>query len=143
MSESDTGTVAPIESCEINLEYSDRVTLAIQQHGVPLVDGILITNRSEKPIDDVTVTVSLENDECAPWSRHLSRLDPLHLTRVEPDTLALTARQLASRTEAERTRVIVELSTSEARYQRGFPIDVLPFDQWPGVGHLPEISARL
>lgn len=106
-----------------------------------LVDSVILTNTSESLIENITVTVSLENDECLPWTRQISRVESGSTFRVEPEDLKLSAKSLAFRTEAERTSILVLVETDEKSCSSTFQVDLLPFDQWPGIGHYPELTA--
>lgn len=161
----------------IALEYADRVNFGMQQNGVPLVDSVTITNNSGGPMEDVVVTLSLQNGECEPWVGRVARIETSATCKLNPKTLSLNAEHLAKRTEAERTHMRVEVrcaskeekeapstnatDTAEAssantpanenqpaknsRPQRMahrlFPVDLLAFDHWPGVGHWPAMTA--
>ncbi|MCL4219738.1 MAG: DUF3320 domain-containing protein [Phycisphaerales bacterium] len=127
-------------SIAIELEYCERANLALQQHGVPLVDAVVLTNTGEKPCDDLHISLSLENGE-ASWTGRLLRIEPGQMHRLVPEQLQLSAASLCARTETERTSIVVAVEWSGQTAMRSFPIDVLAFDQWPGAGHYPDLTA--
>lgn len=127
-------------SIAIELEYCERANLAMQQHGVALVDAILLTNTGEQPCDELHVSLTLENGE-ASWTGRLLRIEPGQMHRLVPEQLQFSATSLSVRTEAERTSIIVAVEWSGQTATRTFPIEVLAFDQWPGAGHFPELTA--
>ena len=131
----------PTLPCEIALAYSDRVSFAMQQNGVPWVDSVALTLKHTTPIEDITIRLSLDNDEAEPWVGRLARLDPETQIALTPDTFVLSAKTLAMRTEAERTAIVCEVTSAEGAMKKIFPIDLLAFDQWPGVGYFPELTA--
>ncbi len=126
---------------QIALEYSNRINFAMQQNGVPLIDAVLITNSSDRLIEDLSIEVVLENGECESWTGRVARIGPDATYRLKPEGLYLNAKRLATRTEAERTTFHVKLATGDLSLDKTFPVDLLAFDQWPGIGHYPELTA--
>jgi very-short-patch-repair endonuclease len=122
-------------------EYADRVNFGMQQNGVPLVRELAITNDDRERLVDLLVSVSLENDECERWQARVASLEVGATYRLEPRGLSLSGRRLATRTEAERTSLIVEVACGSLSRRHTFAIELLAFDQWPGVGHWPEMTA--
>ncbi len=139
-SDATAAAAKPLE-CAIELEYSDRVNFAMQQNGVPLVDSIRITSRNAEAIDDLVIELALGNGDAAPWSGRLSRLAPDETASLSPTGFALRGAALASRTEAEVTEIVCRVVSGDRRAERSFAVDLLAFDQWPGVGHWPELTA--
>jgi very-short-patch-repair endonuclease len=125
----------------IDIVHSDRVNFAMQQHGVPLVHQITITNNSTEPLEDLTLSIRMVNGECEPFATRISRIEADEQYTLAPSGLALRAKELASRTEAERTQLEAALTCGQQTMTRSWDVDVLAFDQWPGIGHLPEIIA--
>lgn len=128
-------------ACDIELEYSDRANFAMQQNRVPLVDRVRLTLREPEPVENLTIELELENGDAEPWVGRLARLEPDRSVSLAPDSFVLAARQLATRTEAERSSLHCQVSTATGAVRRSFPIDLLAFDQWPGVGHFAELTA--
>ncbi|MGP1272029.1 MAG: DUF4011 domain-containing protein [Phycisphaerales bacterium] len=124
------------------VEYTDRVNFAMQQHGVPLVSEVAITNAGETAVSGVDVGLTLGDGLCEPWSARLERLEAGGTFRVAVDGFGLRAESLALRTEAERATLCAMASAAcgSAATAR-FEVDVLAFDQWPGVGRYPELTA--
>src|SRR5690606_9216372 len=61
---------------------------------------------------------------------------------IEPKELSLRAKELATRTEAERTALIVKLAgTALAPVTKRVGIELLAFDHWPGGAYYPELLA--
>ena len=125
----------------IEVEYADRVNFAMQQDGVPLVERISLTNNDEAVLENVVIKVTLENGDCTPWSQQIDRIDSGNIFNIEPDDLRLSARSLATRTEAERTALLIVVESNGRSVCKDFPIELLAFDQWPGVGLYPELLA--
>lgn len=123
----------------IRLDYSDRVNFAMQQNKVALVDWLTIRNDGEQAVHSLSVVIALENDAGTAWSTRIERIEAGESFKVEPTDLALSGARLAQQTEAERTRIRVSVESPQGDAEAWFPIDILAFDQWPGVGHFPEL----
>ncbi len=125
----------------IHAEYADRVNFAMQQNGVPLIDAIVLGNQTKSPIEDIELHISLENGDCEASTRHIARVDAGSTIRITPDDFTLNAARLRTRTEAERTELVAIANTADLSARVSFPVDLLAFDQWPGIGHMPELTA--
>lgn len=126
--------------CSVELVYSDRVNFAMQQNGVPLVDSVRITSRHPQSIEGLTIELLLDNAEAEPWTGRIERLAAGATVALSPDGFSLSAKQLATRTEAERTSITCRVSADSLECRSSFPVDLLTYDQWPGVGHYPELT---
>ena len=58
---------APGLPINIAVDFCVRVNFAMQQHAVPLVESVTLTNTGGDAIDSITVSISLENEAAAPW----------------------------------------------------------------------------
>ena len=141
MIETDTATPDTPLSCELELEYNDRVNFAVQQSGAPLVDAVLLTNTGEETLEDLAVTLTIASGGAEPWEGRLSRLDPGVTARLTPERWRLSAESLATRTEGEQTTLSVRAESHDRSIEKPFDLDLLAYDQWPGGGHLPELTA--
>ena len=140
---SSPGAMPAVEALRLRFEaeYAPRVNFAMQQNGVPLIERITLTNESPQPLEAVTVTAALESGECEPWTARIERIEPGGAFHLEPSGLGLRAGGLAARTEAQRTAIILSAEAGGARARKSLPIDLLPYDQWPGIGLYPELLA--
>ncbi|MFK7789237.1 MAG: DUF4011 domain-containing protein, partial [Phycisphaeraceae bacterium] len=145
MSIDEQDTPAPTQpaelGCEISLQYSDRVNFAMQQNATPWVDRVTVTSTSEQVLEDLALTLSLDTGEAEPWKARLARLDPGSSATISAEEFSLDVQQLARRTEAQRCKIICEVSCEEAITRSSHPVDLLAFDQWPGVGYFAELTA--
>lgn len=131
----------PALACEVSLEYSDRVNFAMQQNGVALVDRITLTSSHPEPLEDLTITLSLDNDEADPWTTRLARLDPGSSVTLSAEAFTLSIKQLATRTEAQRCAIVCEVGCEQGTARVSNTVDLLAFDHWPGVGYFAELTA--
>lgn len=94
------------------------------------------------PLEDVEVRLSLTGELSEVWSRRIDRLDPGRPVTFETVDLPLRGDTLAHCTERERATLVVEVRAGESVIaERREPVDVLAFDEWAGLGSLPEILA--
>ena len=128
-------------ACNAALEYSDRVNFAMQQNGVPLVDRLTLTSLSDTPLKDLTVRLSLDNGEAEPWTTRLARLDPGTSATLGAEDFTLSVQQLATRTEAQRCKIVCVVSCEQGLSHTTYPVDLLALDQWPGVSYYAELTA--
>jgi very-short-patch-repair endonuclease len=143
---SDVPPALPLESppelsCSIELQYSDRVNFAMQQNGVPIVDRVTLTSSHDEPLEELTIKLSLDNDEAEPWTARLARLDPGSSAALNAEEFSLSVKQLATRTEAQHAKIIAEVTCGQDHARSTEPVDLLAFDQWPGVGYFAELTA--
>jgi len=133
----------------------------MQQNGVRLVEEVRITSEADRPLEDLVVTLELDNGEADAWTGRLSRIDPGATATLKAAEFALSAKALATRTEAERSAIVATVACtarngSNARPTRdganggtdssrtcrkSFPVTLLAFDEWPGVAHNPRCTA--
>ena len=131
----------PELACVVTLEYSDRVNFAMQQNGVALIDRITLNSSHTEPLEDLTIKLSLDNDEAEPWTARLARLDPDASATLSAEAFTLSVKQLTTRTEAQRCTITCEVTCAKGQSRATHPIDLLAFDQWPGVGYFAELTA--
>jgi hypothetical protein len=127
--------------CTVEIEFADRVSFAMHQNGVPLVESVRVVSRHAEALEDVLLELSLANGEAEPWSARLERLAAGGTATFEPKDFVLASQMLASRTEAERSEVRCRVECGEASCERSFALELLAFDQWPGIGYFPDLTA--
>lgn len=125
----------------VTLEYADRVNFGMHHNGLALVQNVILTNTQAVTLNDLSITIRLENQECQPWTTRLDRLDPGITHTLSARELKLNPSVLAVRTESQRTQLIVQIDSPNASLTRTFPTDLLAFDHWPGIGHWPQMTA--
>ncbi|MCA9272919.1 MAG: hypothetical protein KDA31_07740, partial [Phycisphaerales bacterium] len=141
MTETEPASPVPPLECRIELDYNDRVNFAVQQSGAPLIDSIRVTNAGAEPIEDLVLTARLMSGIADTWTERLARIEPGVTAMLTPSRWRLSAESLATRTEGERTAIGVRAESKGRSSQATFELDLLAFDQWPGGGHLPELTA--
>lgn len=157
----------PTPEVHIELVLDDRVNVAMQHNAVPVVKLLTLTliepdteetaeaspaettdasetgqAQSTEPLEDIEVRLSLTGELSEVWSRRIDRLDPGRPVTFETVNLPLRGDTLAHCTERERASLVIEVRTGDRIIaERREPVDVLAFDEWAGLGSLPEILA--
>jgi very-short-patch-repair endonuclease len=125
----------------IEVRHADRLCYAMQQSAVPWLHQLTLHNDGDEALRELVVKVELvdfsERVEC--------RVDSLpagaSLELDAPD-LPLRADAFASLLERARTELVVQvLDGDDVLAQRTQPIDVLAYNEWPGLEALPSLLA--
>jgi very-short-patch-repair endonuclease len=129
-------------SNEVNFIYTPAINYAFQQNHVPTIRELTITNKSEGDWKDIILTISSEPDFAEEWKAELAFLGPLQSQQFTNIPLLVSTKFLAELTEKIKGNLKLTIRMGdEITYQETYPIEILPFDQWPGVSILPEIMA--
>ena len=126
----------------IHFEYDQRVNFAMQQNDVPIVKRLSIENLTDEDLTDVIVGVWIDCHLAPVWQREISRIGPRATYNLDHVDLALDASVLVHQVEREVAHLTGELTQGERIIaQVKLPIEVLAYNEWGGVGSLPEIMA--
>ena len=126
----------------IDVDAAPRVSLALQQQGVPFLRRIRLTNHSAEPLDGLTVEVSADPPFLAPFAWRLDALGPGAARDVDTRALLLSPSFLSSQVERENGLLSVRVRRSDDELAAArLPVEVLAPTQWTGVGMLPELLA--
>lgn len=129
---------------EIQIDASPVVNYAMQQNAVPVIQRLRVKNLSETDLSDVELQLFAEPDFAfsttiridrihAQASHDLTREDSLVHLDLQPDFLARNA-------ETVRGYLTSRLTAGEqVLAEKRLPIELLPYDHWPGVQVLPEL----
>jgi very-short-patch-repair endonuclease len=129
-------------SVRIELEVSPRVSLALQQQGVPFIRAIRLVNPGAAPVDGLEVEVRADPPFLAPFAWRLDQLAAGGSRAVETRALQLAPSFLASQAEREAGFIeVVARLGGEVVAQARSPVEVLAPTEWTGVGVLPELLA--
>jgi very-short-patch-repair endonuclease len=140
-----TGGTEPAQATagvHVQILADPTVSYASYQNNVPLLRGLNITNTADQLLRDVEVIVRCEPEFAEMIRLKFERLDPQEARRIDALDLKFQHRYLAELNEAERGRVIVQVSSAGAELARvDHAVDVLAYDQWAGARALPELLA--
>lgn len=127
---------------KIDFVYCPAVNFAMQQNHVPVVRRLLLRNESPEPMEAVRVVISMSPEL---FDRKEERIESIPLdgmVEVSGIHLQLSAQYLSELTEKISGEITITVFQQENQVaEERYPIDLLPFDQWAGVGILPEMLA--
>jgi very-short-patch-repair endonuclease len=126
----------------IGLIADGTVGYAALQNDVPLIRELSITNTSAGTLTDIEVLISAEPVFAELTLLRFDRLAAGETRRLAPLDIKVSHAYLASLTELERGRLVIEVRVAGNSVQRAeHPIEVLAYDQWAGIRALPELLA--
>lgn len=127
---------------KIEFLYSSVVNYAIQQNRVPLVRKFSIENSSEIELIGVQIQIEAEPEFAGLWSHQIDIISPGQIVTIDTKDFRLSARFLSELTEkiSGEIKIIVK-SNNESIFQECYSLDILAYDQWNGIGVLPEMMA--
>lgn len=125
----------------IEIDAAPVVNYAMQQNDAPVVRGVRITNDSPDRRRDLALTLSITGDLCEPLTLRLGELAPGASHLFAPIDLALKPDRLVAQVERElvELRITVSAAPSEEVGSAGHRLELLAFNEWPGIAVLPEI----
>lgn len=135
-------TAQAISGINIDIVADATVSYATYQNNVPLLRSLSLTNLSDQPLHEVEITVRCEPHFADAIRLKFERIDSQETRRIESLDLKFQHRYLADLNEAERGRILVQVSSSGTEVARAdHSVDVLAYDQWAGARALPELLA--
>lgn len=122
--------------------YSETVNYAMQQNHVPVVRQIVLANRKEADLRNVTVKITAEPAFAYEWSKSLDVLPAGQAIDLGIVNLQMSAQFLAELTERiTGTLTITVRSDNQLVHEERGTITILAFDEWSGLAVLPEMTA--
>ncbi|MBE0649658.1 MAG: DNA helicase, partial [Bacteroidales bacterium] len=131
-----------INSLKVEFIYTPVANYAIQQNRIPIVRKLVIENISEKELLDLKIVIKGEPDFVNNWEHRVEMLSGNQRIEIEVKGLKLSANFLSELTEKLSGDLILSISTKEeVLFTEYYNVDILAYDQWNGVGTLPEMLA--
>ncbi|MGC6487914.1 MAG: hypothetical protein ACON4Z_09740, partial [Planctomycetota bacterium] len=129
------------EGLAVEVQHADRLCYAMQQSAVPWLHAVTLRNEGAEPLAELVVKIGLEGFS----GRVECRVDALPAGA----SLQLDAPDLPLRADAfagllERTRALLQVTVTGrggASAQRASAVDVLAYNEWPGLAVLPPLLA--
>ena len=126
----------------IDFIFSPVVNYAMQQNHVPVIKRLLITNNSEADWRDILVEIYTEPNFAVKWKQHIDIIRKGETCELESIRLNIAAKFLAELTERVAGSITVNITSGETIiFKEDYFIDILAYDQWNGIGILPEMLA--
>ena len=126
----------------LDFESDPCVHYALQQHQVPVVKRLRVTNTGAADVVGVEVEVTLGAGSVGPWRQRIDTLRAGTTHNFEVVELALDADLLRRHTERVDTMLsarVVRGADVLARIDR--QVELFPLREWPGLRSLPELLA--
>jgi hypothetical protein len=130
------------ESILLKLEANVAVNYAMAENGFPLLRGITIRNSSGSDIEETVLHIVFQDNFAKEYVKEIPFLPNGKEIDLGTPSIEMDIRNIFSITEKV-TRTV------EARLMKGdreiagasVSIQMLPFNQWPGLGVMPELTA--
>jgi len=127
---------------KVKFIYTSIANYAIQQNRIPIVRKLIVENPSEADLLDLKVAISGEPDFVNNLEYRIEILPGNQSIEIEVNGLKLSANFLSELTE----KLAGELTLSiwggeELLLTEIYNVDILAYDQWNGIGTLPEMLA--
>lgn len=129
-------------SVNIDVELDSAINYATQQNGVPIVKLLRVTNLTDETLDDLAVTITAQPEFFAPSVIMLSPLAPGSSVNLGTIDLRPSHDFLANLTEKVIGSIAISVKSGDqslATHEQR--IDVLAYDEWPGLNSPPELLA--
>ena len=127
---------------KIEFVHTPVANYAIQQNRVPIVRKLSIENCSDEDIIDIQIKITCDPEFANNWEHQIELIPKNQSLEIDVKNLKLSARFLSELTE----RISGELSliissNNEILLTENYTVDILAYDQWNGIGTLPEMMA--
>lgn len=127
-------------TCKFN--YDEKISFAMQQNQVPVINSIEVTNHRDDDLTDIHIVVTSNPEFAEAWRHHLSVLPSGETTVIDHINLSLSTQYLAALEEQISGYFKIEmLQGDKIIFTQTLPVHVLSYDEWPGLVALPEIIA--
>lgn len=123
-------------------EMMGKINFAMNQNYVPIIRSLALTNETEEDIKNLQLRISFEPDFVKPWEQNIEVLVPHNPVEISPIKLAIKTDTLASLTEKIVGNIHFELLQQDERiFEEDHAIELLAYDEWPGIFIMPEMLA--
>jgi very-short-patch-repair endonuclease len=132
------------QSPVVHVEVSHAPTLnfAMEQSGVPLVNGVRVVSSAGAPFDDLVFEVAVEPGVVPRSSHAIPKVPAYGSASLEALDVAIAPGRLRAVREAERARLEWRLRSGDRTLASGGePIEVLAYNEWPGLRAPPALLA--
>jgi very-short-patch-repair endonuclease len=125
----------------LEVQHAEKLSFAMQQCAVPWLHGITLRNDGEKPLRDLCLRIEV----CGFVAAREVLLDELQIgerRQLEVPDLSLPAEAFANQIERSRADLVVTVTCGEELLLREVrAIDVLAYNEWPGLQDMPALLA--
>jgi len=126
----------------IQASFAPKISLAFHQNAVPLMRELEIVNEGDKALTDIELTLSSEPSFLRAKTWRVDAVGANETYHLSDLDILLDGGLLSRLTEAEAAQATLVLTASGEEIARlSHPVELLPRNQWGGIGHLPEMLA--
>lgn len=134
--------VTQVKKISVGGHINTYINFAMQQNYVPIIRNIVITNETEKAINNLTVKVNFEPAFAKEFIYNIECIEAYKKVEISPVPISLSTEFLFSLTEKMIGNIYVDVYEGEEKiYEYGEKVDLLTYDQWTGLGFMPEFIA--
>lgn len=127
-------------SCKVEFVYTAVVNYSIQQNRVPLVRQLSIENLHDEDMSEINVKINCEPEFANSWEHRIELIPQNHTFELQVKGLVLSSIFLSEITERILGGISITISHKEEEiFNSIYPIEILAYDQWNGIGTLPEM----
>jgi len=124
----------------VDFVCSPIINFALQQTHVPVIRRFIIKNLTGRDIPDINILLSCEPDIATPNSVRIALLHNEESFELNDVDIKLSAKYLSELTERVAGKIQLSIhADGQLLFQAEYAIEVLAFDQWQGIGILPEM----
>ena len=130
-----------MQTMKIKTDYSKAFSYARMQNGIPAVRSITLRNTGKESLSNVRLSISFDPAFSAGYEAVLSEV-PKGKTILDSIKVLPSASFLANLTERmEGTMTVTVESEQDGTEIEKYPVSLLPYDFWEGIGDSPELLA--
>jgi hypothetical protein len=127
---------------ELSLDVAATLNFGAEHAGVPIVAAVHLVNRTEATVSDAQLLLRIEPELAVAAPIVLPELRPGEPVDLGPQDVRLPAGKLRAVLEAEQAQLVWSLMANGVELAAGSsPLEVLPFNHWPGFRAPPGMLA--
>jgi hypothetical protein len=141
-SESYNNSEITSDSIHIRSAFASKFNLAFYQNSVPVLLELAVVNDSDRDLRNLKLTLSSSSSFIKTKTWHIDAVSKGQKFHISERDVQLDTAMLAKLNEAESVQVSLNLTDSDesvADFERN--IELLPRNQWGGIGHMPDMVA--
>lgn len=126
----------------VDVRHAERLCYAMQQSAVRWLHAVSLRNPGAGTLTDLQVTLSLSSGLAPAWTARVAAVPAGGTFELAPPDLPLSAEAFANLVEGTRCDLTVVVERAGERVAaHTSPIDVLAYNEWPGLAVLPGLLA--
>ena len=128
------------QKLKLDVQFIHTINFAMQQNYVPIVRKLIVTNQTDADLHDVRISITFEPEFAKKYEVVISLLEPEQPMELAPVPVVLNSEYLLSLTEKMIGSIQIEAMIEEELLDNvTSQIELLSYDEWPGVTIMPEL----